>query len=166
MLEAENFLNKIFGNLERVGVDVKGCVLDHVCYRVESIEEYERFKRELAGKAELVHEALISGRPIATYKLHSPLRYQRAGEVREISYLEVPSPKPGSPYRSGLEHAEFVTSETFEAIMARYSHLKFDMSGTAKAVNPELRLSFEDCSVKFHHQSLQDVITFEKNAAL
>lgn len=164
MLEAQKFLDQVFVNLERAGVDVAGFELDHLCYRVETLEEYRRFKTELVGKANLLHEAVIGGRPIATYELRTPIHYQRSGIQRKISILELPSPKPGSPYRSGLEHVEFVIDESFEAFLARYPQLIFDMSGANKASNPEVRLSFEDCSVKFHHQSLKEVIALETQA--
>lgn len=59
--------------------------------------------------------------------------------------------------------AEFVANLAFDEIINQNSHLSFDQKGTQKAVNPELAVSLEEFAIKFHHQSLEQVIEFEKN---
>jgi predicted metalloenzyme YecM len=152
------FLDRLFAELAAVGIDVARFPLDHVCYRVASSERYAELKPRLATAGELLHEAMIGGRPIATYKLHEPIVY--AG--RRIDLVELPAPKPGRTYDEGYEHAEFVITESFVAFMARYPHVAFDTDGAHKPVNAELRVPLGALSVKFHHQSLEDVIARER----
>jgi predicted metalloenzyme YecM len=154
------FLEQIFKALERAGVDVSVWPMDHLCYRVGTAERYAAVKAALGPLGALLSEALIGGRPIATYKLAVPLQHQG----RTLDVIEIPSPKPGRTYDEGYEHVEFVISEPFEAVMRRHPSLAFDTSGAGKAHNPELRLAFGDMSVKLHHQSLEDVIAAEHAA--
>jgi oligoendopeptidase F len=156
------FLGRIFAALKGAGIDVAAFPMDHICYRVATAERYAALKSALERSARLLHEAMIGGRPIATYKLAVPLHY--AGRV--IDVVELPSPKPGRRYEDGYEHAEFVIAETFAAFMARHPHLSFDTSGAGKAHNPELRVVFGDISVKFHHDTLERIIAAERKASM
>lgn len=98
---------------------------------------------------------MIGGRPIATFQLDTPIRYQS----REISLIELPSPKPGSPYTTGWEHAEFVIDTDFDQFIERYPSIDWDMRAYHKAINPDISIQFEDStSIKFHRQSLDYVI--------
>ena len=150
------FLRRLFATLAADGLDVAGCELDHLCYRVETPERYAVLKAELAGLGELLSEKEIGGRPIATFELADPIRF---GD-RRIPCLELPAPKPGSPYPEGYEHAEFVIDRPFDDFMRSFPHLKFDTKGMHKGVNPEIRLIYEGFSVKFHHHSLAYVIRY------
>eukprot|EP00591_Stephanopyxis_turris_P017004 CAMPEP_0195533180 /NCGR_PEP_ID=MMETSP0794_2-20130614/39980_1 /TAXON_ID=515487 /ORGANISM="Stephanopyxis turris, Strain CCMP 815" /LENGTH=105 /DNA_ID=CAMNT_0040665627 /DNA_START=129 /DNA_END=443 /DNA_ORIENTATION=- len=85
---------------------------DHVCYRTETIEEYNELVDALkgpgtsSGKVELLIEGCIGGRSIATFRLLA-----QGGVMTKhglVNVVEIPAPKEGSPYKSGLEHAEFV----------------------------------------------------------
>lgn len=154
------FLDALFTGLAARGVDVGPLFLDHICYRVETVAEYDARKVQLARIGALLHEALIGGRPIATYKLHRPIPY----EGREIPLVELPSPKTSSPYREGWEHGEFVLGETFGAFMARYPQVAWDTSAMAKEHNPEVRVELrKGLSAKFHPTSLEDVIKAEES---
>jgi len=39
------FLETIFSHLSEDGIDVSHYTLDHICYRVETMEEYEDMKK-------------------------------------------------------------------------------------------------------------------------
>ncbi|MBV5336219.1 VOC family protein, partial [bacterium] len=57
-------------------------------------------------------ESDIGGRPIATFKLTTPIEVRsRDGGTRFVDVVEIPSPKDGSPYGAGLEHVEFVVGD-------------------------------------------------------
>jgi len=153
------FLDKLFSSLAEVHIDVSTFFLDHICYRVETAEEYERYKNMLADYGTLLSETMVSGRLISTYKLHEPIVYKD----RRIPLLELPSPKPGKHYSKGLEHAEFVIDTSFENFMAMYPEVQFETKDLKKEINPDIRISFDGYSVKFHQQSLEEVIKFEQN---
>lgn len=156
--DVNNFLAKVFDALSRDGVDVSGCELDHVCYRVETSERYGELKQKLASQGELLVESEVGGRLIATYKLRQPILYQ----TRKIECVELPSPKKGTVYAEGLEHAEFVIGVDFENFMKAYPLVNFDTSALSKSVNPDVRVQYDGFSVKFHRESLEQVIEKEK----
>ncbi|MGZ5279068.1 MAG: VOC family protein, partial [Pseudobdellovibrionaceae bacterium] len=97
-------------------------------------------------------------RPIATFQMKEPFQVQN----QKIGLVELPAPKPGSPYQLGFEHAEFVIQESFDVFVSKFPALRFSKSGN-KNVNPELCLKTKIGQVKFHHLSLDRVIEIEKS---
>ncbi len=158
MLNPSGFLRKLFDALASAGVDTKGFVLDHLCYRVGSMERLVELRKELDATSTLLGESIIGGRAIATYRLDEPFLF----EARRIDVVEVPAPKLGSPYPEGFEHAEFVVEEELLAFTERYPDLPWDLSGSTKPLNAEVRLRFDGLSVKFHRQPLAEVIEQER----
>ncbi|WP_127716955.1 VOC family protein [Halobacteriovorax sp. HLS] len=156
----ESFLHKLEDNLESEGIDLCSLEIDHLCYRVDSEERYDELKSDLALENKLLHEAMISNRPIATFKMKEAFIYKNI----TIPLLELPSPKPGSDYTEGFEHAEAVINMSFEKFSHKYPHIEFDWKAAKKSHNPELRISFGDISIKFHHHSLEDIIESELNS--
>ncbi len=150
----EEFLDKVFKNLENDWVNVQDYELDHICYRVDSLEKYDFWKKEISKCWILLSEVVISGRNISTFKLKNPYIYKG----REISVLEIPSPKSGSSYNDWFEHVEFVIVESFDNFMAKYSNLKFITKALSKRINPDIKRKYNDCSVKFHYHSLEYII--------
>lgn len=131
--------------------------IDHICYRVVSVEDYERAKATLLQDHELLAETLINGRPIATFKLREPLLYGQ----RQIPLLELPSPKVGSPYPEGYEHAEFVIGRSPAEWITAYPALSWDTKGIQKSVNADARLLLPGgISVKYHEYPLDYVIRY------
>ncbi len=158
MQDPSTFLRMLFNALEGVQIDTAGMELDHLCYRVESIERYDALRSELNKTAILLGESSIGGRPIATYRLRVPFLF----DARRIDVVELPAPKPGSPYPEGFEHAEFVVAEGLFAFTEKYPDLPWDLSGSTKPSNAEVRLHFDGFSVKFHRQPLAEVIELEQ----
>jgi predicted metalloenzyme YecM len=145
---------------EFVTIDRKElAMLDHLCYRVETVERYHEMLHRFSESAQLLGETEINGRPIATFEFKEPLR---TGGWR-IPYLELPAPKDGSPYKEGLEHAEFVTIGDVGKFAEKHAGLPFDRAGMNKLINPELglKLPAENLSVKFHEQPLGAVVRIE-----
>ncbi|MFT3884408.1 MAG: VOC family protein [Flavobacteriales bacterium] len=153
-LDPRAFLDRLFAALTADGVDVNGSELDHLCYRVASAERYDALKKDLADRGGLLSETLIGGRPIASFLLHRPMRYHD----RLIAVIELPAPKPGSPYPEGFEHAEFVVGEDPRMFARRYPQLTWDLSDADKPINAVVRLRYEGFSVRFHRHALAHVI--------
>lgn len=152
------FLQHLFAALHADGFDVEGMELDHLCYRVATVERYATFKDLFAQHGTLLAESLIAGRPIATYRLHQGFRFRE----RIIDVVELPSPKPGSTYPEGYEHAEFVVEEDLLIFTQRYPTLAWDLDDLDKPTNADVRLRYPGFSVKFHRQRLSDVIAAEQ----
>jgi len=151
------FLHRLFTALQADGLNVEHMELDHLCYRVTTTERYASCKDLFAQHGTLLAESLIAGRPIATYRLHQGCRFQE----RFIDVVELPSPKPGSSYPEGYEHAEFVVDEDLLDLTQRYPALAWDLEDLYKPTNADVRLRYPGFSVKFHRQRLSDVIAAE-----
>ena len=152
------FLTKIFTHLENLQIDVSRYELDHICYRVESLERYHQLKIELMSWGTLLTEAEVNGRPIATFRLHVSLEFRG----RQISVLELPAPKSGKIVIEGLEHIEFAVGGDFEKLTSRYPLLPWNKSGAQKKLNPELEIALApNLAVKFHPLTLSKVIEIE-----
>lgn len=156
--QAINFLNQLFIEANKKGLTLKQYTCDHICYRVSSFEEYEAKKIELENLGTLLGESSVSNRKIATFKLFYPVYFNE----QIIHIVELPQPKDNSYYSTGFEHAEFVIDRSFEDFVNEYPDLEFDFSGTKKSNNPELRLQLSvNTSIKFHHQTLENIIKIE-----
>lgn len=151
-----SFLDQVFTYLSKKGIAVATYQLDHICYRVETVERYLQLKEKLSQLGELLVESEIGGRPIASFKLIEPILYKE----RKIDCVELPSPKKGSFYQEGFEHVEFVIDESFEIFMDQYAHLDFITKDLKKSVNPGITLKETDFSIKFHHHTLEYVIRY------
>jgi predicted metalloenzyme YecM len=156
-LNVPGFVRLVVDTLEKHSITVSDLYLDHVCYRCSTLEEYTRWKQELSAIASLLIESLVGGRLIATYKLLEPIHV----DGRDISVIELPSPKHSSHYDSGLEHAEFVINVPLEEFMKQHP-LDWNTAGLNKQTNADIRADFDGFSVKFHLQPLETVIEQEK----
>ena len=152
------FLDTLFSRIEETGMNVDKFFLDHICYRVGTLAEYDSRKLELKEFGTMLIESMVNGRMIATYKLHSPIVYKN----RLIDVVELPSPKDGASYESGLEHAEFVTEMPLKDLVAQYPNLQFETAGIDKKINADITLRLGDLCIRFHNQTLEDVIELEK----
>lgn len=154
------FLEKIFSILKANQIEIGSWEIDHLCYRTSSMDNYAELKKLWSGNGELLIESEVNGRDIATYKLHEPVVFRDY----IIPLVEVPAPKKGKLTPEGFEHIEVVIDVEFDEIMKRFSHMSFDTKALAKELNPELVIKFDDCSIKFHHMSLEKVIEIEKQS--
>jgi predicted metalloenzyme YecM len=155
----EAFIGGIGKGLVAAGIDRSElAMMDHICYRVETLEHYNQLLNVLSDAAILLGEAMISGRKIATFELREYIEVD--GWI--VPYLELPQPKEGSPYPEGLEHAELVVMGGLDRFAERHSDLTFDTKGMVKDVNPELGLKTDLLSVKFHEQPLGAVVRIEQ----
>ena len=163
-------------------MDVSDLQADHICYRTDTIEQYTILVEALqsSGDFALLVESEIGGRPIATFKLATPIEVESADSNHSIDVIEIPSPKEGSPYNAGLEHAEFVIGDdtcsdpsdsdvhqsAFKSWMEKYPSVSWNIKAMNKQCNPDISTKLEiekygKVSIKFHRMPLEDVIKFE-----
>jgi predicted metalloenzyme YecM len=158
--QAHDFLDAVFEQLFKKKVVLpQNWSIDHICFRVPSEERYQFFVKAFAEFADLLIESPVNGRLISTFKLRQPICYFG----RRIDLLELPAPKPHKETPEGFEHFEVVCDKSFAEIKEMYRTLEFDEAGSKKTFNSELELVLEGCAVKFHHLSLESVVTLEKN---
>jgi hypothetical protein len=151
------FLNDLFSKIEDIDLNVDPYELDHICYRVETNNEYQQKKLDLAPFGDLLVESMVNGRLISTFKLHQPILFRE----RKIYLLELPSPKSQHSYHSGFEHAEFVTKDPLQKIVDRYPQYSFEVFGIHKKINADITLKLGDYCIRFHNQNLEQVIQQE-----
>jgi predicted metalloenzyme YecM len=157
--EAYTFLEDVFNDLKTNHIEIlNSWEIDHICYRADSLKTYEELKENFSQFGELLIEAPVSGRPIATYKLKTPIKFKDW----IIGLVELPAPKASKITKKGFEHIEVVIDLSFETLQERYKHLTLDLKGLAKELNPELEIVLGERNIKFHHQSLEKVIEIEK----
>ncbi|KAI8817152.1 Glyoxalase/Bleomycin resistance protein/Dihydroxybiphenyl dioxygenase [Fimicolochytrium jonesii] len=166
------FIAQVFISLSSINIHIPAAYeIDHLCFRTSTAAEYDSYKAELASLGTLLTESIVGGRHIATYKLRPEhaLHYTQTTDCkpvdRTIDVIELPSPKPGRPYPSGIEHVEVVVDVPLEVYRDRYKDVGWDERGMGKGLNRDLRLDFtaagKEFSVKFHEQSLERVIEIE-----
>lgn len=158
--QAVKFLVQLFDDLEKNSVKLDpNWDVDHLCYRVDSVALYEACKKDFSQFADLLIESDVNGRPIATYKLVHPLQFRNW----QIQLVELPAPKKSKPVATGFEHIEVVCDAGFDVLSERFKHLKLDLGGLQKDFNKEFEISLGARNIKFHHLSLESVISLEKN---
>lgn len=161
--EAVIFLDTLFDDLKNEKVELQEYWdIDHLCYRCESLESYEKLKSDFSSFAKLLIESPINGRLISTFKLKKPIQYRDY----LIDLIELPAPKKGKLTVNGFEHAEIVCDWSFQKIKNHFSHVDFDESGSQKNINAELEICLKRSNLKFHHLSLESVIQLESNSRL
>lgn len=158
--EASVFLERILSDVAAAKLKLSShWEIDHLCFRVETLERYEVWKAQLARFANLLIESEVNGRPIATYELEQPIEFHD----RTVSVIELPAPKRGKVVKEGFEHIEVTCDEPFDEIASRHPDLVFDRSGLSKSFNSELEVTLPSGAVKYHHLTLASVVRFEGN---
>lgn len=150
------FLEDIYKNLESDGIDVSDYELDHICYRVETNDRYDKVKTLLESIGEELTEFEIRERKISTYKLEKPLTFRN----KSISCIELSSPREDMFFPESFEHVEFVIKEDFDDFMSKYPNVIFNTEAVNKKINPELIRQYKKIAVKFHHYSLEHTIKY------
>lgn len=152
-----SFLDNIFIQLEKKGVDVSKLELDHLAYRTESSEVFDKLKPQFLEIGTLVHQKYISGNLVYVFKLNKALEYRHY----RISAVEFIGPNETKKYITGFEHAEFVIKEKFEEFVKRYPLLNWDKSATERSEFPLLKLPLENnIQVKFHYETILELAKF------
>jgi uncharacterized protein len=157
------FLKQILQEVVDEGFDLADFVqLDHMCYRVPSLERYETKKQELAKVGKQIGENQVNGRPIATFRLHQPVRF----DGWRIDAVEVPAPKADVPTAEGLEHIEFVLYDDKDDFLRKYAGKPFGLQAADRGVNPDIVFKLPSYAVKFHLLNLPTAIYLERKLGL
>lgn len=160
---AVDFLEKLFLSLKESQVEIAAhWDIDHLCYRVDSLNRYEELKKHFLMFGKLLIESDVNGRPIATFKLNSAIQFRSWS----IDVVELPAPKPSKPTKEGFEHIEVVCDLSFGDLEKKYQYLKLDLGGLKKDFNQEFELDLGERNLKFHHMSLESVIRVEENKSI
>ncbi len=157
------FLKQVLQEVQETGFDFADFVqIDHMCYRVPSMEKYLAKKEELTQVGKLVGEAQVNGRPICTFRLHTPVLH---GTWR-IDAVELPAPRDGVITKEGLEHIEFVLFDSLDDFLKKYADKQFILDSIDRGINPEAVFRLPTYAVKFHLLSLPVVVYLEQKLGI
>lgn len=158
-IKKEDFFKELSRVLSEYNIKFdKDWWIDHICYRTKTLKEYEDLTSYYSKNEQFLIESMVGGRLISSFKFYKPLQFQKY----HIPLIEIPAPKAGKIVSSGYEHIEIVCTNTFEELKERFKNLPLKTSALSKRINPELIIQFETIAIKFHHQSLEEVINIEK----
>lgn len=161
----EDFIAKVDHELDLLGISKDDvAMVDHLCYRTETMDQYETVKAEFSKISRSIAEVMVQGRPIATFEFSPTLK----ASGWSVAYVEVPAPKQGNAYKQGIEHAEFVIIGEMDTFRDKYNHIAFNDSTWNDAINPELVVTLTDGTgvIKFHHQSVGAALRIGKSLNL
>lgn len=93
-------------------------VIDHICYRVASIEEFNTITTELKKVSSVYAEKVFNGRLFNIYILRDPLKHFITNEDGEIELstqvVEIAHPGGSVQYKTGFQHIELLSKTQFE----------------------------------------------------
>ncbi len=158
-VQARSFTTAAITIIEDSQLFVANYQLDHLCYRVQNADFYKIMKSFLSTQGPLISEAQVNGREISTFKLANSVIVP-GNPFRQINIIELPSPKK-KLYPTGFEHLEFVVPD-IDHFQNSYPNRPFERSNP-NGQNPTLSLQFPHFAVKFHEQSLEEVIAKEQS---
>ena len=159
----QTFLRHILEEVVAEGFALDDFVqMDHMCYRVPTFAQYEQKKQELLQVSTLLGEAQVNGRPISSFRVHTPVRHKNW----RIDCIELPAPKEGADTSEGLEHVEFVLYDDKETFLKKYSHKTFELKAADRGINPEIAYKLPHYVVKFHLLNLPTVVYLEQKLGM
>lgn len=154
----EEFLKKIYDNLEKSNIDISNTYADHMSLRTSTDDMYNNRKVELLKVASMINETMISNRLVSVWKLNTAVKYNN----QNIYILELSAPKIGKQYPDQLDHIELVTAQNLEDLADKYPNISREKKWLARTNNRDIEVNFEDwTSAKFHNQSLEKVVNIE-----
>lgn len=159
----ENFLINIENNLKNKNIDTSDMYIDHISLRTSTDEIYKNRKTEITQIAKIINESMIAWRQVSIWKLDRPIKHNN----KDIYILEVSAPKANKVYPDTLDHVEFVTKSPLDELINKYTNISREKKWLAREWNQDIEVEFEDwTSVKFHNQSLEDVVKSENSSSV
>lgn len=164
--EAIQTSNTIFSLIQDIGIDISLLLMiDHVCYRCISDDQYDFMKDVLHQHSQLLDESEIWWRRVSIWKLSEP--FETVWWV--IPCVELSAPKSDNTHPEWREHIEIVV-EDLENIYQHYKELITETKWFTKARNRDLEIEFPNSrpwwqlAVKFHEKSIEDILLEEKKS--
>jgi predicted metalloenzyme YecM len=114
----QDYLDLFSKYLKENNFNISGIKIDHICYKCESNEEYERLKSFFEFESKFVYQSIISGRRIAYIGFRTPL----ISIFGNVFYLELSDQKTDNSQKSKCDHIEPVPNGiTYEEMIERFS---------------------------------------------
>lgn len=158
--QREEFVNQQLTRVEALWIETKGLLVDHICVRVDSDLLYDSIKHLLSEQYPMIWwEKIIGWRRISIFDIINT--YWNIENLYDTLF-ELPAPKINHLYPNWLQHIELVYSWNLKDLLTNYSSINRNKDWFDKVNNRDISIIFPDMTeVKFHEQSLRDVLTIE-----
>lgn len=151
-----NFLDSLFSQIQKAGLDLIHLPLDHIAYQASSASDYEELLPKFAALGELVSQEIIGDRRVAVFRLREALQYKNYS----IPALELIEPKEGQTFESAFQHAEFVLDQPFENYISMHPKITWDTSSMYREEFAHLKLNFDNgLTLKFLRKPILESVT-------
>lgn len=176
--EVESFGVRLQNSLTQLGIleACKELSICHACVRIKNPDNVTELKEKVSQVGKIISSATVNGREILIIQLDTPLVIADWS----ISGIELPYPKQSHSYEDGLEHVEFVFSNTensmdairekvletiknvsIEELKQKYSYSEDEPQAEGdQKPNPTISIKVNGVGIKFHALSIQDVVGF------
>ncbi len=152
------FVKTVLQKAREAGFNPAHYPIDHLCFRVKSLDDYFIYKGKLLSYAKEYVENVHHGRPIIKIVLMEPLIV----DEYKIPLIELPAPKSNVEYVNGLEHLELAVGDDYSLLKEKYSNT-FTGEEDSGPYNKPLLINLDDGkTLKIHQHSLYEVLTLEK----
>lgn len=154
------FYTDLLENVSKKNIPVASFPLSHLCFRVATMQEYEKTHNELKHVSNAYSQHVYNDRPFSIFILKIPRTYSK---LQSVSLIELPSPKPSHPYSTGLEHIGFVVGESLADFKKKYSTVLDGEKDRGKFMQPGYISFSNGTTAKFYERSLYETVLLEGN---
>lgn len=166
MQNKQNFISELQKYIDGVGkyfqeskFDIYDLRIDHICYKCSTKEEYENIRGWFEFGQDLIYQAIISKRRIATVVFADKLQ----SVFGTVSTLELSDQKPDNSQISGIDHIEMVwPGGDYDEFRKRIEGLGFKLEVDAKPHHTTYNFKLPDGKeIKLSAVSLVDKVAEE-----
>lgn len=114
------FMADMVERLTPLGLTIDQYPLDHVCFRVFTLPEFEAYRDHLTSLSVLYTTKFFHDRYFHTFVLKNPLTYNSIA----TPYLEFSQPGGSDAYSTGFQHLEWHTNTPLQSLSSRPGELQ------------------------------------------
>lgn len=110
----EGFMITLDKRLLKADCNISNYIIDHVCFRVNDMENYNKYKNIFKELSLLVSNKIFHDIEFQISVLKEPLVYKDI----KISVIELSEPGGLRDFQTGFEHIEFLTKKGIEDLVS------------------------------------------------
>lgn len=146
------FFTLQLGRLNDLGIDISGCELSHLAFRILTFEEYLQAREKIEQHSVSNIENVWNGRPMSILQLKEPLV---VGKGFKIPVIELIPPVHRRVYKMGMEHIGVVIGETVDEFSRAHRAALTGQQFQSSECEPYYIRFFDDFTMtKFYKNSL------------
>lgn len=140
-------------------IDTKYILIDHICYKCSTTDEFEMIRSWFEYQDKFVHQSIISKRRIAYIGFSTPLK----SNIGDVWYLELSDQKPDNSQISKVDHIEIISDIlNYDDLKAHIEKYDIDLLKDAKPHHTTYNFMADDMEVKLSTERLSKKIGEEE----